>query len=268
MPTVLEPEKVRIASRVVEVLEYFDATHPTATVSDIVRRYGRPQSSTSELLASLCEIGLLFKDPQTRSYRPTPRLSALGTNGQPPGIGDGRLFGFMDRVSRFCRQSVALLGMVGTHVQLFHWSPGPEPLSDEIRRGMSEPLFASAAGLLLLSAIDPERVSPLLHRLNSEALPQDKFNPRELLERIGNFGRLGHASGPAGFVADAQMTAILLPGIDKKWPLALAFVHEKGAPLDQKALVRTLQRCAAITTQVCNASDTFELTCDPLMAAV
>ena len=55
--------KAKIARRVIEVLEFFDDNHREATVMDIVRRCNRPQSSTSELLSSLVELGLLHKDP-------------------------------------------------------------------------------------------------------------------------------------------------------------------------------------------------------------
>ena len=50
---VQESNKAKIAKRVIEVLDFFDDSHPTATVMDIVRRYDRPQSSTSELLSTL-----------------------------------------------------------------------------------------------------------------------------------------------------------------------------------------------------------------------
>ena len=75
MATVLESNKTKIAKRVIEVFEFFDQGSPSATVMDIVRRYRRPQSSTSELLASLVEMGLLYKDMRSRSYSPTPRLA-------------------------------------------------------------------------------------------------------------------------------------------------------------------------------------------------
>ena len=54
-----KPNKAKIARRVIEVLDFFDDENREASVMDIVRRYGRPQSSTSELLASLVELGLL-----------------------------------------------------------------------------------------------------------------------------------------------------------------------------------------------------------------
>ena len=74
-----ESNKAKIAKRVIEVLDFFDDSHPTATVMDIVRRYDRPQSSTSELLSTLVELGILYKDNASRSYTLTPRAAILGT---------------------------------------------------------------------------------------------------------------------------------------------------------------------------------------------
>src|SRR5690349_9731690 len=89
--------KAKIAKRVIEVLEFFDDNHREATVMDIVRRYDRPQSSTSELLSSLVELGLLYKDPYSRSYSLTPRAALLGTAGQEGPVRDGRLVKVVDR---------------------------------------------------------------------------------------------------------------------------------------------------------------------------
>ena len=85
-----ESNKAKIANRVIEVLDFFDDVHSEATVMDIVRRYNRPQSSTSELLSSLVNLGLLYKDPVSRSYSPTPRAALLGSTTQPDIIRDGR----------------------------------------------------------------------------------------------------------------------------------------------------------------------------------
>ena len=159
MATALEPNKAKIAKRVIEVFEFFNENSQKATVMDIVRRYGRPQSSTSELLATLVEMGLLYKDSRSRYYSPTPRLAALGVSAQPEIIRNGHLFAFMDRLAQTTRNSVALFGMVGTSVQIFRLSAGPEPGLRDIGYGACEQLSASAAGLLLLSTLPPEQAS-------------------------------------------------------------------------------------------------------------
>ena len=71
-PPPLSRAKTKIARRVIEVLEYFALGHDRATVMDVARKYGRPQSSTSELLSSMVEMGLLYKEPLARFYAPTP----------------------------------------------------------------------------------------------------------------------------------------------------------------------------------------------------
>ena len=249
MATVLESNKTKIAKRVIEVFEFFDESSPRATVMDIVRRYGRPQSSTSELLTSLVEMGLLYKDARSRSYSPTPRLATLGSSAQPGIIRDGRLFAFMDRLAFQTRCGVALFGMVGTHAQIFRWSAGADQVTRDLGCGASEQLAASAAGLLLLSTLGTEQAGRMLWRLNAEAPQAQKFNPTETGERVAAFRRQAHATGAAGFVPGAQVTAMLLPrGADER-PLALGLVYGNNAAIDADALVATLRRgiaqCAA-----------------------
>ena len=96
-----QSNKDKNARRVIEVLDFFDDSHREATVMDIVRRYQRPQSSTSELLSSLVELGLLEKDSQARTYRLTPRAAMIGTGSQSGVVRDGRLVRLVDRLQRY-----------------------------------------------------------------------------------------------------------------------------------------------------------------------
>ena len=251
MATILESNKTKIAKRVIEVFEFFDEHSPRATVMDIVRRYGRPQSSTSELLASLVEMGLLYKDARSRSYSPTPRLATLGAAAQPGIIRDGRLFAFMDRLACSTRCGVALFGMVGTHAQIFRWSAGADPATRNLGCGASEPLSGTTAGLLLLSTLPADQAGRMLWRLNAEAPPARKFNPAEIADRVAAFRRQGHATGPAGYVPNATTTATLLPRAEHERPLALGMIHPADAAIDTDALLGTIQR--AIT--LCNAPE-------------
>lgn len=245
MAAVLESNKTKIAKRVIEVFEYFGADNRSATVMDIVRRYGRPQSSTSELLAGLVEMGLLYKDPLSRSYMPTPRLATLGSAVQPDYIRDGRLYCFMDRLAQSTRQAVALFGMVGTHVQIFRSVCGADARSSDVESGNSELLSSSAAGLMLLSTVGMAQSAKLLWRLNAEAAADAKFNHVELNELAASYRRQGHAVGTSGFAPGTNVAAILLPlGADER-PLALGVVYPDDARIDADALVATLKHGAS-----------------------
>lgn len=243
MATVLESNKTKIAKRVIEVFEFFDNNNRQATVMDIVRCYGRPQSSTSELLASLVEMGLLYKDQRSRTYRPTPRLATLGSSVQPGIVRDGRLFAFMDRLAQSSRYSVALFGQVGTHVQIFRWSAGQQPVGTGlgVGSGSSERLSASTAGQLLLATMSNDEAGKILRRLNAEAPDDEKFSYTTMLERVALWQRQGHATGDAGFAPATRVTAVLLPtGLNDR-PLALGMVYPAAAAIDTDALVATLK---------------------------
>jgi DNA-binding IclR family transcriptional regulator len=266
MATALEPNKAKIAKRVIEVFEFFNENSQQATVMDIVRRYGRPQSSTSELLATLVELGLLYKDSRSRYYSPTPRLAALGISAQPDIIRNGHLFTFMDRLAQTTRNSVALFGMVGTAVQIFRLSPGPEPSLRDIGFGACEQLSASAAGLLLLSTLPAEQASRMLWRLNAEAPSAQKFNPAETRETIAALRRQGHATGPAGFCHGVQMAATLLPRAGSERPLALGMMYPATTSIDAEALIATLNR--GIAQCSINIDDFAPAPAAPFMMAV
>lgn len=268
MAAALEPNKAKIAKRVIEVFEFFNENSQQATVMDIVRRYGRPQSSTSELLATLVEMGLLYKDSRSRYYSPTPRLAALGISAQPDIIRNGHLFAFMDRLAQTTRQSVALFGMVGTNVQIFRLAAGPEPLLREIGYGACEQLSASAAGLLLLSTLPSEQVSRMLWRLNAEAPQDEKFNPAAIRDHVTGLRRQGHAVGHAGFCPGLQMIATLLPRDHSERPLALGLLYPAhAASIDVEALVGTMNRGIAQCTKPDAAAFAAPATA-PLMVAI
>jgi DNA-binding IclR family transcriptional regulator len=247
MTTVPDPNKAKTARRVIEVLEFFDEQNRHATVMDIARRFKRPQSSTSELLAILVEMGLLYKDPNSRAFMPTPRAAMLGSLCQPSVVRDGRLSMMMDRLVAQTGVGAAVMGMVGLQVQMFRWSAGPKPTATSLANGLSGGVLwqmcDSAAGLLLLSTVPPERRDGVLRRLRAEAPIEHAFNTAVVREQIETFGRQGYALGPAGFGTTAQMCAILLPYETDERPMVVGLLHQPGeAAFDPQTLIAMLQK--------------------------
>ena len=235
-----ESNKAKIANRVIEVLDFFDDNHTEATVMDIVRRYNRPQSSTSELLSSLVNLGLLYKDPISRSYSPTPRAALLGSVTQPDIIRDGRLVAIIDRLVAQTGLAVAVFGMVGHNVQIFSWRGGNAALgtarSQGFNSGMLDRMSDSAAGLLLLSTIMQPRRDGMLRRLNAEASDDKKFSFSEMSAQVEQIKAAGYACGVAGFGSIADTCAILLADQPANRPIAIGFVYEPSHQVNQDAL--------------------------------
>jgi DNA-binding IclR family transcriptional regulator len=243
--------KAKFAKRVIEVLEFFDEEHPQATVMDIVRRFDRPQSSTSELLYCLVEVGLLYKDPHSRSYSPTPRAAILGCAAQPSLVRDGRLTGLIDRLSAQTGLGVGVFGMVGLQVQIYSWRGGQRALRTSnpfgICGGQKDHLSSSAAGWLLLSTVAQPRRENMLRRLNAEASADRKFCVSELAARVQQCHEQGAVTDAAGFGSNAQITALLFPGLPQNQPLAIGFAYEPSEQIDPTLLLQTLtdsvERC-------------------------
>ena len=246
--------KAKIAKRVIEVLEYFDDSHREATVMDIVRRYNRPQSSTSELLSSLVELGLLHKDPYTRSYSLTARAALLGSNGQTGMLRDGRLVQLIDRLVAQTGLTVAVFGMVGLRSQIVSIQSGPRVAGQAVRTvhgGMQLPLNDTAAGWLLLSTVCPQRRDGMVRRLNAEAPDNRKFSCAEMGSILQQCQQDGTISGPAGFRPGLEVTAALLPTEHADHPLAIGFLYSAEDQVNSASLVACLNEAL----RQCQAAD-------------
>ena len=258
MATVVESNKAKIARRMVEVLDYFDDEHPQATVMDIVRRYNRPQSSTSELLSSLVELGLLYKDPYSRSYSLTPRAAMMGTVAQPEIIRSGRLTELVDRLVAQTGLTVAVFGMVGLNAQIFSHKAGARPIgspsSRSISRGLQDRLSNSAAGWLLLSTVSQPKRDGMVRRLNAESPAEQKFSTIEMAQRLEACRQTGTSHGVAGFDTSAEICCMLLPGQPENQPIVIGFVYKPGAQIDPGALRLCLREAVARDSRVAEAA--------------
>ena len=235
--------KAKIARRVIEVLEFFDDTHREATVMDIVRRYNRPQSSTSELLSSLVDLGLLHKDQHSRSYRLSARAALLGSSGQAEMVRDGRLVRLMDRLVAQTGLSVALFGLVGLDSQIVSWRQGKRELatsSQELFGGIKEPLSRNAPGWLMLSAVGVKRREGMVRRLNAEARTTQKFSHAAMMARIEAAGECKYVFGPAGFDSGFEMVGALIPRQPEGSPLAIGILHTREDQVNRQSLLQCI----------------------------
>ena len=168
MGSSVDPKKIKSAQRVLEVLEFFDDERQEATVMDIARAMGYPQSSTSELLGCLVVLGYLHRDRYARTYRPTARAAVLGAWVQPTLFRHGRLLPMMDQLAAESGAAVVLASKVGVEVQYIHTVTPAGVSAEAWTPGSHGRLLHTAAGRALLSTSDNDLVRKLVHRLNAE----------------------------------------------------------------------------------------------------
>jgi DNA-binding IclR family transcriptional regulator len=216
---------------------------------DIVRRYGRPQSSTSDLLTIMVGLGLLYKDRPTRAYCLTPRAALLGGAVQPSVVRDGQLVALINRLSAQTGLAVGVFGVVGLNLQICCWRSGmskrPASKTARLSGGQQDTLADSAAGWLLLSTIAQPTRDGMIRRMNAEAAPDRRFFVPDMMARVRQCRDQGHATGVAGFGSTARVTSILLPGLPDHQPLAIGLVYEPSDQIDPAQLLRTLQDAVA-----------------------
>jgi DNA-binding IclR family transcriptional regulator len=240
----VSPSKLKVARRCIRVLEFFDAHPQAATNQQIARSCGFAQSSISDLLAVMVDIGLLRQD--RRRYVPTVRAAMLGSVYQPAPVRDGRLAMLIDQLNAQTGLGVAVVGMAGQNAQIYHWAHARRELpgvdAGRLAGGRQTPLWASPAGLVLLSTLGPAQWRRVIHRLRAEAGPETTGRRADVEASVLAAERGGHAAGPDGFGAGAYMYAVLLPGSE---PLALCLVCEPRARVDSAELVALLRRAGA-----------------------
>jgi len=206
----LSPKKIKSAERVLEVLRYFNADREEATVMDIAREMGYPQSSTSELLRCLVMLGYLHRDRYARTYRPTARVALLGAWVQPKLFRRGHLLPMLDRLAEETGLTVFLAAKVGLTVQYIHVVTAREGGPATLAEGASTHLLHSAPGKVLLSTQDQDQTRKLIHRLNAETEdPASRISATVFADEISQVRTRGYAVGPSD--GDFGIVSILLP---------------------------------------------------------
>jgi DNA-binding IclR family transcriptional regulator len=237
--------KARHARRVIDVLGFFSDVGRPATVQEISTHFGWPQSSTSELLSALMELGLVYKPTGRRFYRPTPGAAWLGLGAQPSPIRSGRLLNVMESLTCEMGITAAIIGKVGLDAQIFSWRRGRRADAVELRTGMRIPLHDSAAGWLLLSTLGDQLWPRALHRLRAEAPENGKLGFEGLERRLADCAISGSALGPAGFLPEARLCAVLAPEVDAGQPLVMALMFDRSGPVPADLLTRLREAAGA-----------------------
>jgi len=206
---------IKSAHRVLEILEFFDRDHRTATVMGLSRALSYPQSSTSELLRCLTRLGYLHYNRFKRCYSPTARVALLGSWVEPALFRGGAVVEALDRVNDMVGETVVLSTASNYVVQHLHVVDGQDEFVEK-HAGDSEPLLHSITGRLLLASYKDAHIRSALHRLNAdESDPQRRVAVAETVQHLTEIRRQGWLQGLEGEIG---AVSVLLPqrrGMDR-----------------------------------------------------
>lgn len=214
---------VKSAARVLEVFEYFDRIRRAATVMEVARALGYPQSSTSVLLRSLVGLGYLEQDSDRRSYVPTPRVTLLGSWIEPLLSPGGEVTRLMDELGEQTGETIMLGVPAGEAVRYIHVVQATAAMRLHVGPGTIRPIAISGMGRLFMSRMDEPRVRQIVNRYNAEvASEESKLSFPALRRDLAAIRSDGYVSSLDRLTPGAGGISVLLPVAPRGVPMAVA----------------------------------------------
>ncbi|MBI2776482.1 MAG: IclR family transcriptional regulator [Chloroflexi bacterium] len=217
-------------------------------VTDVAARVGLPKSTAARMLASLEREGAVEQVPGETRYRLGPRIVALAS-----GLHERR--GLVAIAHPMIAELAAELGEAaglsvpdGRTVHYVDQVDSPNPVQVRDWTGSRIPMHAVSSGLVFLAHLGASALARFL------AEPMERFTPRtvtdggELLERLRDVRREGHAWVHEEFAVGIASVAAPIADADGQ---VVAAIHVHGptyrfpAPGSEDAVAVAVRRAAA-----------------------
>jgi DNA-binding IclR family transcriptional regulator len=212
---------VKSAIRVLEVFEYFDRVQREASVTEIARELGYPQSSTSVLLRNLADLGYLRHGADQRSYFPTPRVAMLGSWVEPMVAPGGSLRQLMGELGELTGETIILATPLRDQVQYVHVVPATTTMRMHVGPGTLRPLLTSGLGRLFAADLADEQLRRMVLRHNGGAEAGEEISVAALRRDLAAIRNSGFSISLNRITSGAGVIGIRLPVDAGGAPLAL-----------------------------------------------
>jgi len=210
---------VKSAGRTIQILEYFTDIRREASICEISRALGYPQSSTAALLHTLTSMGYMVFDRRSRAYKPAGSVAFLGSWVDQRLARVGPVQAVMEAVAARTGDMVLLgcrNGLYVKYVQVIQ----PEDHTRLCLNGTVRPLVNSAAGRALVSTLPDAEINRIALRSNATGVAVSPINHREFLDDVEVFRRDGYLLAPTPLSGIGQIV-VSLPNPRGDAPLAL-----------------------------------------------
>jgi IclR family KDG regulon transcriptional repressor len=205
-----------------EIFELFDRLQCDLSLADIVRELGYPPSSASALLHSLAELGYLSADTQNRTFRPTARVTLLGSWFNSAYFRDGALHRMMKDLNDRTGETIILAVQTDLIARYIHVVQGSNTMRLFVQQGAIRPLAHSGVGRLFLSRYHIKEQRKIVTRLNANRHQDERYiDFAEISEDMKRIKKLGYAVSADRVTPGAGVVARFLPSGDNEQPMAI-----------------------------------------------
>lgn len=164
-----------------------------ATLADISRKVGMPKSTASRFLASLMDLGVVYKNDRDE-FGLTAKLFGLGARALDAFELVSVASSFMRTLSAKIEETVYLAVCADKSVVYLHKVDSPRALRMHSRVGFEAPMYCTSLGKCLLAWMDPVQAEAVINRLEFDArLPNTITNAQSLREHLVLVREQGYA---------------------------------------------------------------------------
>jgi DNA-binding IclR family transcriptional regulator len=169
---------VKTLDRGMRILDQVITSSKPVKLRDITRQFDIDRATAFRCLQTLCQFGVLRKDPRSKSYAPGGRFhSWLLLAGHRLRIVDS-VRPFLDEVVRRTQQSAHLGILIDDEVLLVDFVPSESVVSVRNRIGVLEPLHCTAIGKAVLASLPDQEREVMIRGLTLVA-----HTPRTITDR-------------------------------------------------------------------------------------
>lgn len=201
-------EKMRTLNRAVAVLDCFSLEKTELGVREIARMVNLPSSVAGRLLLSMKEMGILSQNPETRAYSMGSRvLTWAGVYTSNLDVRN-KAIPALEELHESTRETISLYVLEGNERVCVERIESPQNVRIVARLGRRLPLYAGAAGKVLLAFLPPYRQAQFFETCPLVPLtPRTMVDPTTLREELLKIRQDGFATSYGEWIEDAAGVA-------------------------------------------------------------
>jgi IclR family acetate operon transcriptional repressor len=216
--------RIRTADRTADILLAFLEMGAELRVTDIVSHVKLDKGTTSRLLSTLAQRGLVAKDALTRRYRLGPAIFALGNAAHSHNNLARVAMPSLTYLRDVSGESSGVDVLMGDSRVCIAQVESRQDLRRVIEVGRPFPAYAGAAGKTLLAYLPDQARDEVLRRLRLVRLtPETNTDRASLLKELKKVRRNGYAIGRGERIPGGTGVAVPVRGARDEVVASLAF---------------------------------------------
>ena len=210
--SLLKPDRLFVHSvrKCFQLLECMSKAQRPLSFTDLAHTSGLERSTVQRLVHTLCQLGYVRQNPQTRAYVLSPRLLQFGHAVlQADGVAEAAE-PFLERLNQECKETVNLMELEGSEIVYVLRYPSTHPVSVDLHVGSRLPVYCTAAGRVFLAHMSAEELDALLALPRPQVTEHTITEEAVLRERLAQVHTQGYAlNDQEAFIGDISMAAPL-----------------------------------------------------------